>query len=43
MGKPIILIFIEEVEPNHMGVVIWEVFRNFTRVKFVLEDGDYRL
>ena len=44
MEKPIILIFIEEVPENEMTLVIREVFRNYTRVKFVSEDGiNYRL
>ena len=42
-GKPIILIFIEDVEEDEMTLVIREVFRNYTRVKFVAEDGMYRL
>ena len=43
MGNPIILMFIEDVEPNHMDVVIWEIVRNFTRVKFIFEDGEYKI
>ena len=42
-GKSIIQIFIEEVPENEMTPVIREVFRNFTRVKLVLEYGQYRL
>ena len=41
--KPIILIFIEEVAEADMTLVIREVFRKFTRVKFVLQDGVYHL
>ena len=42
-GKPIILIFIEEVKEEEMTLVIRQVFRNNTRVKFVFEEGHYRL
>ena len=42
-GKPIILIFIEEVAQEDMTLVIREVFRKYTRVKFVLQDGVYYL
>lgn len=42
-GKPIILIFTEEVEEGDMTIVIREVFRKYTRVKLVLEAGNYRL
>ena len=42
-GMPIILIFIEKVEEDYMSRVTREVFRNYTRAKFVFEDGVYRL
>ena len=42
-GKAIILIFIEEVEEEEMTLVIREVFKKYTRAKFVLEGGFYKL
>ena len=42
-GKPIILIFIEEVAEEDMTLVIREIFRKYTRVKSVLQDGVYHL
>ena len=39
MGKPVIMIFIEDVDEKEMSEVMKEVFRNFTRVKIVNE-GD---
>ena len=42
-GKAIILIFIEEVAEEEMTLVIREVFRKYTRVKFVFEGGFYKL
>lgn len=41
--KPIILMFIEKVEEERMNPVIRAIFRKYTRVKFILEDGHYRL
>ena len=42
-GMPIVLIFKEKVEEDYMSRVTREVFRNYTRAKFVFEDGAYRL
>ena len=42
-GKAIILIFIEEVAEEDMTLVIREVFRKFTRVKFVINEDCYKL
>ena len=39
MGKPVIMIFIENVDEKEMSEVMKEVFRNFTGVKIVNE-GD---
>ena len=41
--KPIILIFIEEVEEARMTLVIREVFRNYTRIKFMRDNGVYKI
>ena len=40
---PIILIFIEKVEEDYMNRVTKEVFRNYTRAKFVFKEGAYIL
>ena len=42
-GKPILLIFKEHVAEDKMRIVIREIFRNFTRIKFVEEEGQYRI
>ena len=42
MDKPVIMIFIEDVNEADMSDVMREVFRNFTRVKVVCEDGQYK-
>ena len=42
-GKPIILIFIEDVAEDDMTLVIREVFRKYTRVKFIVNEGVYQL
>ena len=42
-GKAIILIFIEEVAEEEMTLVIREVFKKYTRVKFVVDNGFYKL
>ena len=42
-GKPVILIFKEDVEETEMSPAILEVFKNYTRAKFVLENGDYKI
>ena len=42
MDKPVIMIFIEDVNEADMSDVMREVFRNFTRVKIVCEDGQYK-
>ena len=43
MHKPIIMIVKEEVDEEEMNVVTKEVFRHFTRIKFVLEHGRLKL
>ena len=42
MDKPVIMIFIEDVQETEMSEVMKEVFRNFTRVKIMFEDGQYK-
>ena len=42
-GMSIIPIFIEDVEESEMSRVTREVFRNYTRTKFVLKEGIYKL
>ena len=42
MDKPVILVFIEDVEENEMSDVMREIFRNFTRVKIVRQDSAYQ-
>lgn len=39
LGKPIILVFIENVPKKDMDLITREVFETFTRVQFVFEDG----
>ena len=41
-GKPIILIFIEEVPEYIMTLVIRKVFKNYTRVKLIKKDDGHR-
>ena len=43
LKKPIILIFMEHVEEDAMNLATREVFETFTRTKFVLEDGQYKI
>ena len=42
IGKPVIMIFMENVAENEMSEVMKEVFRNFTRVKIVLVGEQYQ-
>ena len=42
MGKPVIMIFIEDVDVKEMSEVMKEVFRNFARVKIVNEGDEVR-
>lgn len=43
LKKPIILIFKEHVAEGSMNLVTREVFETFTRVRFVFEEGQYRI
>ena len=43
MDKPIILIFKEHVNETDMNSVTREIFRNYTRVKCVIEDGQHTI
>lgn len=43
MDKPIILIFKERVNETDMNSVTREIFRNYTRVKCVIEDGQHTI
>ena len=43
LAKPIILIFIEHVPEDNMNLITKEVFETFTRVQFIIEDGQYEL
>ena len=43
MEKPIILIFKEHVAEDKMNHVTKQIFRHFTRVKCVFEDGHARI
>ena len=43
LGKPIILIFIEHVPEENMDLITKEVFETFTRVQFIMEDGQYEM
>lgn len=43
MHKPIIIIVKEEVKEEEMNAVTKEIFRHFTRIRFILENGQSRL
>lgn len=43
LKKPIILIFIEHVDVDVMNLVTKEIFETFSRVKFVTENGEYKI
>ena len=43
LKKPIILIFIEHVGVDAMNLVTKEIFETFSRVKFVIENGQYEI
>ena len=42
MGKPVIMVFIEDVDETEMSELMKEVFRNFARVKVVADGERYR-
>ena len=42
-GKPIILIFIEHVDENTMGIVIRDIFMKYARAKIVQEEGVFNI
>ena len=42
-GKPVIPIFIEHVNEEKMGMVIRHIFRHFTRVRFIQENGEMKI
>ena len=43
MRKPIIIMVKEAVDEREMNAVTKEIFRHFTRIGFILEDGQVRL
>ena len=43
LGRGIILLFLENVDEGLMNNILKEVFKKFTRVTLVLEDGRYIL
>ena len=43
MNKPIIIIVKEAVDEEEMNAVTTEIFRHFTRIGFIFEDGQVRL
>ena len=42
-GKPVILIFMEHVSEDKIGMIIRQIFRNFTRIRFIRENGELQI